>query len=124
MYTLHGGIKARVAPRLLSTAAVVCACNRWLVGVAQATFISDYLHTALIFAIILTFGFTVYVSSPLIGSPKAMHAMLASASLSKPVHGNKDGQYMTMASSGGLIFGLINVVGNLGTVFCDQVSSW
>ena len=26
-----------------------------------------------------------------------------------------------MASTGGLIFGAINVVGNLGTVFVDQV---
>ena len=53
VYTLHGGIKA--------------------------TFVSDYLHTALIFAIIITFGFTVYATSPLIGSPDAMFGLLKAA---------------------------------------------
>jgi hypothetical protein len=36
------------------------------------------------------------------------------------VPGNEGGEYLTMSSSGGLIFGAINVVGNLGTVFVDQ----
>ena len=30
------------------------------------------------------------------------------------------GAYLTMASMGGLIFGIINIVGNFGTVFVDQ----
>jgi len=30
------------------------------------------------------------------------------------------GAYLTMASAGGLIFGVINIVGNFGTVFVDQ----
>ena len=38
----------------------------------------------------------------------------------KPVHGNSDWSYLTMASSGALIFGIINIVGNFGTVFVDQ----
>jgi len=40
-----------------------------------------------------------------------------------PVDGNEDGSYLTMLSSGGLIFGIINIVGNFGTVFVDQ-SYW
>jgi Na+/proline symporter len=36
------------------------------------------------------------------------------------VPGNKDGSYLTMLSKEGLIFGVINVVGNFGTVFLDQ----
>ncbi len=63
VYTLHGGIKA--------------------------TFVSDYLHTALIFAIIVTFGFTVYGTSDLIGSPDAMFDMLKSAAIAAPVDGNQ-----------------------------------
>lgn len=37
-----------------------------------------------------------------------------------PIDGNKDGSFLTMLSKGGLIFGIINVVGNFGTVFVDQ----
>jgi urea-proton symporter len=40
-----------------------------------------------------------------------------------PIDGNRDGSYLTMLSSGGLMFGLINIVGNFGTVFVDQ-SYW
>ena len=37
--------------------------------------------------------------------------------------GNRQGTYLTMMSSSGLSFGVINTVGNFGTVFCDQ-SYW
>jgi SSS family transporter len=94
IYTLHGGLKA--------------------------TFLSDYIHTAIIFVIILTFGFTVYASKSLIGSPSAMFDLLSTAAVSHPVDGNTQGSYLTMKSQGGLIFGIINVVGNFGTVFVDQ----
>lgn len=40
-----------------------------------------------------------------------------------PIDGNRDGSYLTMLSSGGLMFGIINIVGNFGTVFVDQ-SYW
>merc|ERR1719174_3026615 len=40
-----------------------------------------------------------------------------------PVEDNRDGSYLTMISGGGLMFGIINIVGNFGTVFVDQ-SYW
>lgn len=40
-----------------------------------------------------------------------------------PVDGNRDGSYLTMLSREGFIFGVINIVGNFGTVFVDQ-SYW
>jgi len=40
-----------------------------------------------------------------------------------PVADNNDGSYVTMLSLGGLKFGIINIVGNFGTVFVDQ-SYW
>merc|ERR1711985_34847 len=40
-----------------------------------------------------------------------------------PVEGNRDGSYLTMISLSGLRFGIINIVGNFGTVFVDQ-SYW
>lgn len=38
----------------------------------------------------------------------------------RPVSGNKEGSFMTMYSLDGLIFGIINIIGNFGTVFVDQ----
>ncbi len=32
----------------------------------------------------------------------------------------QDDSYLTFFSSGGLIFGIVNILGNFGTVFCDQ----
>jgi urea-proton symporter len=42
---------------------------------------------------------------------------------SKPVAENYHGTYLTMLSKSGFIFGVINIVGNFGTVFVDQ-SYW
>jgi len=39
------------------------------------------------------------------------------------VGGNRRGSYLTMLSSQGLMFGIINIIGNFGTVFVDQ-SYW
>ncbi len=41
----------------------------------------------------------------------------------KPVADNKHGSYLTMFSKSGFIFGIINIIGNFGTVFVDQ-SYW
>ena len=40
-----------------------------------------------------------------------------------PVNGNRGGSYLTMLSEDGLSFGIINIIGNFGTVFVDQ-SYW
>jgi hypothetical protein len=40
-----------------------------------------------------------------------------------PVPDNNSGSYLTMLSKDGLMFGIINIVGNFGTVFVDQ-SYW
>ncbi|KAL7189703.1 hypothetical protein ACSBR1_039361 [Camellia fascicularis] len=34
--------------------------------------------------------------------------------------GNYKGSYLTVLSSGGLVFGIINIVGNFGTIFVDN----
>lgn len=46
------------------------------------------------------------------------HANIQQTGLSPcgPVDGNKSGSYLTMLSAGGVMFGCVNVVGNLGTV--------
>ena len=91
-----------------------------LVGGLKATFVADYMHTIIIFIVILTFVATVYFVSPLTGGIEGMYDKLTEAAALRPVEGNAAGMYLTMASLGGLIFGIINIVGNFGTVFVDQ----
>ena len=100
-----------------------------LVGGLKATFVADYMHTVIIFTVILTFVSMVFFISPITGGIEGMYNKLAEAAVLKPVllptfvegtPGNAMGAYLTMASAGGLIFGVINIVGNFGTVFVDQ----
>ena len=49
-----------------------------------------------------------------------MFAKLTDVAVTKPVQGIFAGSYLTMASTGALVFGIINIVGNFGTVFVDQ----
>lgn len=88
--------------------------------------------------VLVVFVYLVYTASSELGSPKVVyHHLLEVASKSRvcqdpishvgqacgPVGGNYKGSYLTMLSSGGLIFGIINIVGNFGTVFVDNVSN-
>ena len=111
-----------------------------MAGGLKATFMASYIHTAIIFVILLTFILLVYTSGeePL-GSPGNVYdALQAVASKDRnctlgvlthegqscgPVPDNRGGSYLTMLSKGGIIFGIINIVGNFGTVFVDQ-SYW
>lgn len=92
-------------------------------GGLKATFIADYFNTAIIFSVVLIFVTTVYIFSDATGGVQGMFEKLTNAANIKPVQGNALGSYLTLASIGGLIFGVINLVGNFGTVFVDQ-SYW
>ena len=89
-------------------------------GGLRATFLAEYLNTVFLFIVVLVFVIAVYFSNPQIGGISGMFAKLEDAAISQPVEGNIAGSYLTMASSGALIFGVINIVGNFGTVFVDQ----
>ncbi|GAA5840877.1 hypothetical protein JCM9279_001249 [Rhodotorula babjevae] len=91
-----------------------------LVGGLRASLLSDYLHTVVLFAIIMVFMFNVYATNDKIGSPSAMYDLLVRAGKDWPVEGNKDGSYLTFRSRSGLIFMIINLIGNFSTVFNDQ----
>ncbi|CAL5436028.1 unnamed protein product [Camellia sinensis] len=95
-----------------------------LAGGPKATFLASYIHSVI-----------VYTSSSKLGSPSIVyHRLLEVASKSRvcqeplthngqscgPVSGNYKGSYLTMLSSGGLVFGIINIVGNFGTMFVDN----
>lgn len=89
-------------------------------GGIKATFLTDYVHTLVIFITIFTFAFTVYGTSKLLGSPAAVYRLLTKAAERHPVEGNAGGSYLTMQSKNGAIFFVINIVGNFGTVFLDN----
>lgn len=43
-----------------------------------------------------------------------MYELLANAAAKNPVAGNAGSSYVTMRSTGGIIFGVLNIVGNFG----------
>mmetsp|Transcript_27490 Transcript_27490/g.41155 ORF Transcript_27490/g.41155 Transcript_27490/m.41155 type:complete len:555 (+) Transcript_27490:606-2270(+) len=114
-------------------------------GGLKATFLASYLHTVIIFAVLITMITMVYIK---VYSSDQIYAFLeqtvsysdaeCEAIFSNedgetffvkgqyacgPVSGNNGGSYLTMLSGDGLMFGIINIVGNFGTVFVDQ-SYW
>ncbi|GJN87569.1 hypothetical protein Rhopal_000523-T1 [Rhodotorula paludigena] len=91
-----------------------------LVGGLRATFFADYLHVAFLFWKNAR-QFVVFATSDKIGSPARMYDMLVEASARWPVDGNAEGSYLTFRSKSGIIFMIINLAGNSGTVFLDQV---
>ncbi|CAI4214144.1 unnamed protein product [Parascedosporium putredinis] len=74
-----------------------------LFGGLKATFLTDYIHTLILLIIIAM-----------------MFELLQEATERHPVAGNQDGSYLTMRSSDGIKFFVINIVGNFGTVFLDN----
>jgi len=118
-------------------------------GGLKATFMASYIHTAIIFLILVVFIYTIYVktySSDMIydmltqtvaytsdecdalfsdaaGVTFRDNTVASSTYACGAVVDNKDGSYLTMMSLQGFIFGVINVIGNFGTVFVDQ-SYW
>jgi len=113
-------------------------------GGLKATFLASYLHTAIIFFVLVICVYTVYVkqfSTDIVydGLQRTIsyttdecEAIFISGGKTffeagkyacGAVPDNQNGSYLTMKSLGGLKFGIINIVGNFGTVFVDQ-SYW
>ncbi|PHH78888.1 hypothetical protein CDD82_2788 [Ophiocordyceps australis] len=91
-----------------------------LAGGLKATLITDYLHGLGVLIIIMVFALKAYATSDVLGSPSAVYDLLVAAAQAHPVPGNRNGSYLTMQSSGGITFFVINIVGNFGTVFLDN----
>ncbi|MBT3328993.1 MAG: sodium/solute symporter [Nitrosopumilus sp.] len=100
-----------------------CIIVYTIFGGLKATFFAEYLNTSFIFIVVLIFVTSIYFINPEIGGISGMYDKLTQASILQPVEGNAFGTYLTLASIGALIFGVINIVGNFGTVFVDQ-SYW
>ncbi|KAI8493622.1 hypothetical protein Bbelb_285430 [Branchiostoma belcheri] len=96
-----------------------------LIGGLGATFYVSYFNTALIFAVLITILWKVYsdggsVHQNPLGDVRTVYDLLTCSS--GPA-GNQEQSYLTFFSTGGLMFGVINIIGNFGAVFCDQ-SYW
>ncbi|CAL5438727.1 unnamed protein product [Camellia sinensis] len=93
----------------------------------KATFLASYIHSVIVHVVLVVFVYLVYTSSSKLGSPSIVyHCLLEVPSKSRvcqeplthngqscgPVSGNYKGSYLTMLSSGALVFGIINIVGN------------
>ncbi len=92
-------------------------------GGLKATFFAEYINAGFIFVVVLVFVSVIYFVSPEIGGIVGMYEKLSTAAIIGPVEGNAMGSFLTLASMGALAFGVINIVGNFGTVFVDQ-SYW
>ena len=77
----------------------------------------------MILIIIFIFAFTAYSTNVNLGSPGKVYDLLVQAAKAHPVAGNAEGSYLTMRSKEGAVFFVINIVGNFGTVFCDNGKS-
>lgn len=106
-----------------------------LAGGLKATFLASYIHSVIVHVVLVIFVFLVYTASSELGSPSVVYQRLMEVSSRSrmcqeplshvgqacgPVDGNYKGSYLTMLSSGGVVFGIINIVGNFGTVFVDN----
>lgn len=92
-------------------------------GGLKATFFAEYINAGFIFVVVLVFASAIYFWSPDIGGISGMYEKITEAAILNPVEGNIAGSFLTLASLGALMFGIINIVGNFGTVFVDQ-SYW
>jgi Na+/proline symporter len=113
-------------------------------GGLQATFLANYIHTTAMYVVLIIMMYVVYVK--VYSSDEIYWFLQQTVSYTYqqcseiysnvegsfyepgtyacgPVSGNRQGSYLTMQSGNGLMFGLINIVGNFGTVFVDQ-SYW
>lgn len=79
-----------------------------MIGGLKASFIADYLHTIILFIVLAIFGVAVYSKFGVTHIYEGLR------------HLPENKQMLTMASIPGLLFGIINIVGNFGTVFVDQ----
>ncbi|KAF7325696.1 hypothetical protein MKEN_00419700 [Mycena kentingensis (nom. inval.)] len=90
-----------------------------LVGGLRATFFSDYIHTLVIFCIILAASFATFATNEFLGSPAKVYDLLQTAAENYPVADAAGGSYTTMRSLNGFVFGVVVIVSGL-QVYMDQ----
>ncbi|SCU98964.1 LANO_0F00320g1_1 [Lachancea nothofagi CBS 11611] len=86
-------------------------------GGLKATFISDWVHTVIIYVILIVTAYTVYCSSPLIGSPGRMWDLLKEA---QEIFPNTSGtSYLSFKDKNMVLLTWSVMLGGLSSVFGD-----
>ena len=88
------------------------------VGGIKATFLTDYIHTFIIVAILCFFSIKAFTLEE-VGSLSNLFDLVKAAGDRNPVAGNEQGSYLTMTSNGGIFFGIIHICANFGLVIMD-----
>lgn len=85
-------------------------------GGLKATFVSDWIHTVIIYGILLALIFYIFCSSPLIGSPSRMYDLLKEAQILHPSPGDS---YLSFKDKDMNFLAWSVTLGNLCSVFGD-----
>lgn len=87
-------------------------------GGLKASYLASWANSGAILIALVVFGMMTYASGRYpVGSIGAVWENLQIIGGFKPVENNKEGSYITMWSLNGLVFGIINVIGNFGAYF-------
>ena len=89
-------------------------------GGLRASLICDYIHTAVLYCVVIAFCLYAYTTSSNIGSLSTLYDLLVEKANQNPVDGNAQGSYLTIRATSGLIFLFINLCGNTATVLTDN----
>merc|ERR1711923_190280 len=117
---------ADLSPELAAMLLAAVIGGYTLIGGLGATFYVSYFNTALIFVLILMLVIEVFYNpfdnpdNPFGSSKRVYEFVSCWKAPSENGLGNREESYLTFFSPGGLVFGIVNIVGNFGTVFCDQ----
>ncbi|XP_062587128.1 uncharacterized protein LOC134248746, partial [Saccostrea cucullata] len=93
------------------------------IGGLGGTFYVSYFNTGIIYILIMVFVMNVFNNEKSTGSLGKVEKVYALVSCSKGPDDNYQNSFLTIQSKQGLMFGIINIVGNFGTIFVDQ-SYW
>lgn len=68
---------------------------------------------------IFVFGFLMYATSDLVGSPTKFYDMLVEASEKMPIESNPEGSYLAFRSTDGLVFAIDLFAAGFSTVWLE-----
>lgn len=87
-------------------------------GGLRSTILADYLHTVIIFIILIVLYFDTYATNSLIGSPSRMYDLLTQAARTNP-SANYEGSWITIKSLGAIKFAWLSFMEYTGVTSMD-----
>ncbi|KAK4542497.1 hypothetical protein LTR36_006749 [Oleoguttula mirabilis] len=112
-YVIAGGLRSTFIADYASSQSTIDANQELTIPAIQV-------HTVVLFVAIFVFGFLVYATSDLVGSPSKLYDLLEHASKNMPIPGNVDESYLSFRSVEGLVFAIDLFAAGFSTVWLDQ----